>query len=298
VPWYYCALGPVRRAAEKCQAIPGASVDEASSKLVVEVMSPVALEVALAVHDEIDSTLSTKRTGYARSRSSARGTKPKRHADAICGSIRTIAWSPTRSRLIGTISCALLTAAQDDYERRRSHDAAVLGPEQRERIAALATDFPGDLERHGHLRPDRKRMLRLLIEDVTLVKGQEAIAVHVRFRGGGTRSVSAATPVTGLEELAHARGDGRAVDTLLAQHTEADVATILNERGFRSGQGHRFHSKIVSSIRVKYRLKSRYDRLRERGMVTAEEMSQTNGVSRQTVLRWRKQGLVQGPRLQ
>jgi predicted site-specific integrase-resolvase len=28
-------------------------------------------------------------------------------------------------------------------------------------------------------------------------------------------------------------------------------------------------------------------------MVTAEELSQTNGVSRQTVLRWRKHGLVQ-----
>ncbi|MGB8297382.1 MAG: hypothetical protein WCG85_18295, partial [Polyangia bacterium] len=34
-------------------------------------------------------------------------------------------------------------------------------------------------------------------------------------------------------------------------------------------------------------------RLRERGMVTAEELSQANGVSRQTVLRWRKHGFVQ-----
>jgi len=186
-----------------------------------------------------------------------------------------------------------LTAAQDDYERRRSHDAAVLGPEQRERIAALATDFPAIWSATGTSDRDRKRMLRLLIEDVTLVKGQEAIAVHVRFRGGGhgvfrchARLPAWKSWLTPTETVAQ-------VDSLLAQHTEAEIATILNERGFRSGQGHRFHSKIVSSIRVKYRLKSRYDRLRERGMVTAEELSQTNGVSRQTVLRWRKHGFVQ-----
>jgi len=68
--------------------------------------------------------------------------------------------------------------------------------------------------------------------------------VHVRFRGGGTRSVSAATPVASVEELADAHGDGPAqVDRPARTATEAEIATILNERGFRSGQGHRFHSK-------------------------------------------------------
>ena len=186
-----------------------------------------------------------------------------------------------------------LTAAQDDYERRRSQDTAVLGPEQRERIAALATDFPAIWSATGTSYRDRKRMLRLLIEDVTLVKGQEAIAVHVRFRGGGTRSVSLPRPVPAWKSWLTPTETVAQVDSLLAQHTEAEIATILNERGFRSGQGHRFHSKIVSNIRVRYRLKSRYDRLRERGMVTAEELSQSNGISRETVLRWRKQGLVQ-----
>ena len=292
VPWYYCALGPVRRAAEKCQAIPGASVDEASSKLVVEVMSPVALEVALAVHDEID-----QRFDQADRLRKEQVERARYEAEAARR--RYLRVDPDNRLVADALEAdwndklRALTAAQDDYERRRSHDAAVLGPEQRERIAALATDFPAIWSATGTSDRDRKRMLRLLIEDVTLVKGQEAIAVHVRFRGGGTRSVSLPRPLPAWKSWLTPAETVAQVDTLLAQHTEADVATILNERGFRSGQGHRFHSKIVSSIRVKYRLKSRYDRLRERGMVTAEEMSQTNGVSRQTVLRWRKQGLVQ-----
>jgi len=80
-------------------------------------------------------------------------------------------------------------------------------------------------------------MLRLLIEDVTLVKGQEAIAVHVRFRGGGTRSVSLPRPLPAWKSWLTPTETVAQVDSLLAQHTEAEIATILNERGFRSGQG-------------------------------------------------------------
>ena len=61
--------------------------------------------------------------------------------------------------------------------------------EQRTRILALARDFPAMWSSEATADRDRKRMARLLIEDVTLVKGDE-VAVHVRFRGGATRSLS------------------------------------------------------------------------------------------------------------
>ena len=56
-PWYYCARGPAERASENCQQIPGGGIDETISRLVVEVMSPMALEVALSVQDELQQTL-------------------------------------------------------------------------------------------------------------------------------------------------------------------------------------------------------------------------------------------------
>ena len=167
----------------------GASVDEASSKLVVEVMSPVALEVALAVHDELEQRFDqadrvrkeqVERARYEAEAARRRYLRVDPHNRLVADALETD-WND---------KLRALTAAQDDYERRRSQDTAVLGPEQRERIAALATDFPAIRSATGTSYRDRKRMLRLLIEDVTLVKGQEAIAVHVRFRGGGTRSVS------------------------------------------------------------------------------------------------------------
>ena len=292
VPWYYCARGPVRRAGDKCQEVPGGNVDEALSKLVVEVMSPMALEVALCVHDELE-----QRFDQADRLRKEQVERARYEAEAARR--RYLRVDPDNRLVADALEAdwndklRTLTQVQDDYERRRSNDVAVLGPQQRGNIVALATNFPAVWSAPGTSDRDKKRMLRLLIEDVTLVKGQEAIAVHVRFRGGGTRSISLPRPLPSWKSWRTPAEIVAEIDRLLALHTEAEIATLLNERGLRSGQGHRFDKNIVSNIRVRYGLKDRYQRLRELGMVSADELASRNGVSRQTVLRWRKHGLVQ-----
>ena len=180
-------------------------------------------------------------------------------------------------------------------QRLNQHAAvAALGPEHRERIAALANDFPGIWCAPTTADRDKKRMLRLLIEDVTVFKDKEAIAVHVRFRGGATRSISLPRPLPAWKSWLTPDETVSEIDRLLEQHTDAEIADILNRRGFRSGQGHRFHGNIVYCIRRKHGLKSRYQRLRDLGLVTADELAKTIGVSPQTILRWRKNGILKG----
>ena len=82
------------------------------------------------------------------------------------------------------------------------------------------------------------------------------------------------------------------IDRLLDTLTDVGIADALNERGLLSGQGHRFNRDLVGQLRLKYALKSRYDRLREQGMLTADELANKVGVSRQTVLKWRRQGVL------
>ena len=51
-------------------------------------------------------------------------------------------------------------------------------------------------------------------------------------------------------------------------HTEAEIAQLLNRKGLTSGTGKRFHRLILRRIRSVYGLKSRYKRLRSRGLLT------------------------------
>lgn len=59
---------------------------------------------------------------------------------------------------------------------------------QREQVLALATNFPQLWNDPGTADRERKRMVRLLIEDVTIRKGQQ-VQLDVRFRGGMSKTL-------------------------------------------------------------------------------------------------------------
>jgi len=60
---------------------------------------------------------------------------------------------------------------------------------------------------------------------------------------------------------------------LIEHYTDRQIAAILNERGLRSGEGKLFHGRMVARLRHNYGLKPRYDRLRDAGKLTMEEMA-------------------------
>ena len=85
--------------------------------------------------------------------------------------------------------------AQEDYERQRQADGQLLDGQQREQILALATDFPRLWQDPAVPQRERKRMIRLLLEDVTLLRADEVVA-HIRFRGGATHSLHLPLPLS------------------------------------------------------------------------------------------------------
>ena len=90
-----------------------------------------------------------------------------------------------------------LQTAREDYERASAAAAAALTDELKDRIRSLATDFPALWSNPHTPQRDRKRMVRLLVDDVTLHK-TDRIHLHVRFRGGQTTSLTVAIPPTVL----------------------------------------------------------------------------------------------------
>jgi transposase-like protein len=82
------------------------------------------------------------------------------------------------------------------------------------------------------------------------------------------------------------------MDRLLNNYNYADVARILNENGFKTGDGLPLTSTAVGYIRTAYGIKSRFDRLRERGMLTMFEIARRCGVSTNTISDWRRKGRI------
>ncbi len=183
--------------------------------------------------------------------------------------------------------------AQADYDRQRQEDGRLVSDQQRQEIASLAADFPR-LWNDPHVpQRERKRMVRLLIEDVTLLRADEIVA-HVRFRGGATRSLHLPLPLP-APLLRKTHPDVVAeVDRLIDEHTDSEIASILNGRGIRPALGDEFTSVNVHHLRYAYGLRSRFMRLREKGMLTAVETAATLRIHPQTVRAHESRGLLVG----
>ncbi|MGH2651374.1 MAG: hypothetical protein ACRDHK_09210 [Actinomycetota bacterium] len=184
-----------------------------------------------------------------------------------------------------------LAEAQETYDRAREADRRSLTEEQRARILQLATDFPALWRDPRTQQRERKRMVRLLIEDVTLVKN-EAIDIHVRFKGGRTTGLSVPIPLAAFKLRNTPPEVIAEIDSLLDRHTDGEVAAILNERGFTSYEGKAFRHVTVQRLRRGHALKSRFDHLRDRGMLTLAETAELLGVATSTVKVWRDHGLL------
>ena len=244
-------------------------------------LTPWALEVALAVQQELQQRLDEadhlRRQHVERAR-----------YDADLARDRFMQVDP-KNRLVADALEAnwnerlrALTEAQEQYERQRQADRAVLDQESRSRILALTTDFPKLWKDPKTPDRERKRMARLLIEDVTLTKGEQ-LTIQVRFKGGAVRTLILPLPQPSWMIWQTNREVVAEVDRLLDDHTDSRIAAMLNERGWHPGKGGLFTKGIIACIQNHYRLRSRFDRLREAGMLTQQEMANELGVTRYTI---------------
>jgi hypothetical protein len=181
--------------------------------------------------------------------------------------------------------------SQERYEEQRKELRAELSDEQRAQIAAIAADFPALWRDPKTPHRERKRMVRLLIEDVTIVK-RDAISAHVRFKGGATQTLSLPLPPSAWQMRQTPQQIVAKINDLLDSHTDGQIASILNDRGHISGCGKPFNRAMVQKIRRKYNLKSRYQRLRKSGLLTLHEIAEELHVHEQTVKTWRDHGLL------
>ena len=270
--------------------MPGGTVDEAVGKLLLDTLTPHALEVALTVQAELD-------TRAAEADALRRGHVERARHRADLARRRYLAVDPDNRLVADSLEAdwndalRALQTAREHYDRASAAAAATLTDELKDRIRSLATDFPALWSNPNTQQRDRKRMVRLLIDDVTLHK-TDSIHLHVRFRGGQTQSLVVAIPPTSWQARQTHKDTVAELDRLLDTCTDTEAADALNAGGHRSGENKPFTAGIVVHVRRKYHLPSHADRLRAQGLLTATELAQRLEVHRSTVKSWTKAGIL------
>jgi len=289
-PEYICQREGIEHGEAVCQRVPGAGVDQAIGVMLVDAVNPVALEVTLAVQRELQSRFDeADRLRHAQvERAQYESELAQRRYMRVDPDNRLVADSLEAH---WNEKLRALSAAHEEYTRCREQDTRVLTDEQRSAILALASDFPRLWSDPSTTDRDRKRMVRLLLEDVTLNR-DEQISMQIRFKGGAHRTLHLPLPLRNWQQHVTPSAVIDEIDDLLGDHTVKQIAAILNSRGMMPGAGASFNPKLVARLVRAYQLKPRYDRLRERGLLTLQEMVDALQVTPTTVKIWLRRGLL------
>lgn len=290
VPTYVCQRASVKRAEKVCQRVPGGVVDQAISHLLLELMQPMTIQVALAVQQEVEARVNE--TQALRQKHVERA-----QYEAELARRRYMQVDPENRLVADSLEAEwnsklrILAEAQQQYDEQNHKQRLLIDAQTSEQLLSLATDFPRVWNDPEVAPRERKRIVRLLIEDVTLING-ETIQVYVHLRGGATRSLNLVKPLP-IAQIRKTKPEvvGE-IDALLDQYCDREVAEVLNQKGRRTWQDELFNLKKIAHIRRAFDLKCRYSRLRAKGLLTTKEMSVRHGVTMTTINTWGRKGLL------
>ena len=294
---YVCARRGIETAGPICQFVAGLGVEEAVGQAAVEAVTPVALDVALQIFEELQA----RKTEVDRLR---RAQVERAREEAELAQRQFMLARPENRLVVDTLerqwneSLAKLAQAEVEYERATKADSTrELSTEARERIGALASDFPRVWKDPRTSARDRKRLLRLLIDDVTLARNGDLIRVQIRWKGGATTSLEVPRPRSCFELVRTPAAVIEQIRALATEQTDDQIACTLNSRGYRSGTEKSFTASRVRSLRFAYGIESYCRHLQRRGWLTLPEIARKIGVYPHTARTYAKKGILRAVRV-
>lgn len=273
-----------------CLNFPAGPVDSAFAELLREAITPVRIELALAALnalEERDRTIGGQwHMRIERARYEAE--MAERRYDAVDPANRLIAatleqrWNDALQHLQD------LETELRDFEKQ---NLRAVTENQKIQIRQLVEDFPRLWAAPTTASKDRKRILRLLVRDITVSKGPEAktINLHIRWQGGETETLKVAIPMNRPDVLRYPSVFADRVRTLAVDYHDSEIANILSAEGCKSSTGKDFTAAMINWIRWRHHIPARKP---PADALTVIQTSERYGVSSYVVYYWIEHGII------
>ena len=251
-PSYECSSRADRLTTPTCRSVAAATVDDAVAAVLLDALTPEQVALALAAADEVAgrhqrvsraAELAVERARYDADRAE--------RAFCACEPENRLVARSLEARWEARL--AALAEAEQALEAARDSLTPLPGRAELEKLAA---DLPGLWHAPATSSKDRKRLLRTLIADVTMLPepDQAKVRIGIRWHTGATDELSVARAIhPGTAK----RSPSPAVEMIrrLGPVTPAaELAERLNAAGLTTGHGHPFDVKAVQWIRHAYHI--------------------------------------------
>ncbi len=251
-PSYECSSHRDLLTTPACRSVAAATVDDAVARMLLDALTPEQVALALSAADEVAgrrqrvsraAELAVERARYEAGRAERAFCQVEPENRLVARSLEA-RWE---DRL------AALAEAGQALEAARDAQPPLPGRAELEKLAA---DLPALWHAPATSSKDRKRLLRTLIADITLLPGQQPgqVRIGIRWHTGATDELVTDRPIhsgtarrtpAAAVELARQLGPATSND---------ELARRLNAAGLTTGHGRPFDVKAVQWIRHAYNI--------------------------------------------
>jgi DNA invertase Pin-like site-specific DNA recombinase len=273
-----------------CMSLPAKPLDDAIAARLLIAVTPLTIKLALEALNNLEARDKAISAQWHRRIERARydAALAERRYEEADPSNRLVAstlerrWNDAMQRMIE------LEAEIADFERQAMRS---LTSEQKQQILQLGKDFPRLWKAPTTSACDRKRMLRLLIRDITVVKGPDPklLRLQIRWQGGATETIVVHQRPNRADAVRYPEAFVAQVRDLAERYADKEIAVRLNAEGLTSSTGKSFTASMISWIRFKHRIPGPS---RLPGTLTVNEVRARYGVSMHVVYYWIARGIV------
>lgn len=273
-----------------CMSLPAKPLDDAIAARLLTAVTPLTIKLALDALTNLEARDKAISAQWHRRIERARydADLAERRYEEADPSNRLVAstlekrWNDAMQRMIE------LEAEIAGFERQAMRS---LTSEQKQQILQLGKDFPRLWKAPTTSACDRKRMLRLLISDITVVKGADPklLRLQIRWQGGATETIEVRQQPNRADAVRYPEAFVAKIRVLAERHADKEIAVRLNAEGLTSSTGKSFTASMISWIRFKHQIPGPS---RLPGTLTVSEVRARYGVSMHVVYYWIARGIV------
>ena len=282
-------------ATKDCMSFRCDVLDNAVAEEVLKALQPAQLELALAALEELEM----RDTGIGRQwrmrleRAEYEAALAERRYLEVDPAQRLVAATLERRWNTALVQLEELKKQASEFQRQQ---ARVASPEQKAKVLALARDLPRIWHAPTTEARDRKRMLRLLIKDITVEKpAPKQLLVHIRWQGGATSDLQLQLPPSYPDRVRYPAIVVDHVRDLAQYSSDGEIAERLNGEEQVSALGKPFTVSMIQWIRFRYRIPKAV--LKRPEELTVQQVAKRFGVSAHVVYYWVERGVMQARRL-
>lgn len=243
-----------------CTSVSARIVDQAVSVRILAVLEPSELELAINVmntlsvmEDESDRTwkLSLERASYDVKRAERQYQLAEPENRLV---VRTLESNWNQK---------LQEFARIEKEYAVHCSKKVWNPTASEcnSIRKLAEDIPSLWNSSSSSIKERKRIVRILIEDIAVIAEpkKESFSIGIRYRSGHTEKVFLNKPLPRHQAIQHKSSTIELIRTLANKLNDQEIALHLNTNGLRTPEGKEFTTSSIKWIRHKHKIPNLYE---------------------------------------